>query len=197
VRPGQIGGLLLVGGCGIFLVALGIASTGGPIGLGVIGVNGTLVLVAFILGGLGCAAIAIQAPPPVCGPAIRASLGAVGAGLLSVCLGSAIAGVSTGDPLASLPVVALIGVGLFATLIGVAATGATLVVAPWTPRLPGFVVLGGLVCLVASVALFSNADDSGRSIRNLVATIGLVGILVVGIWIGLTAFRGEKSPAVA
>lgn len=197
MRPGQIGGLLLIGGCVAFLAALGVASTGGAVGLGVIGVSGTVVLVAVLLGGLGSAAIAVQAPPPVCGPWIRASLGAVGAGLLCVALGSAIASFSTGDPLASLPVVALMGVGLVATVIGVAATGATLVVAPWSPRWPGVLILAGFLCLVASVIVFSGGDDSGGSIRGIVATVGFVGILIGGIWIGVTAFRGETSPSVA
>jgi hypothetical protein len=197
VRPGQIGGLLLIGGCVAFLAALGLASTGGAVGLGVIGVSGTLVLVALLLGGFGCAAIAVQAPPPVCGPWIRASMGAVAGGLLCLCLGSAIASFSTGDPLASLPFVALTGLGLVATVIGVAATGATLVVAPWSPRWPGVLILAGFLCLAASVFVLSGADDSGGSIRGLVATVGFVGILIGGIWIGVTAFRGEGSPAVA
>lgn len=198
MRPGQIGGLLLIAACVLYLGAIGLAAAGGDVGIGLVGASSILVLGALVLGGIGCAVVASSGPPPLAGRGVRTCLGMLAVGLLSLTAGSFLAGISTTDPLASGPIVALLLIGLCATLVGVVATAVTLVLEPTPTRLAGSVMFIGIASFVLAVVIArGTGDDSAHTLTAILGTVGSVLVLLGGIWVGIIVFNGIEPEAAA
>ena len=80
---GRIGGMLVVGGCVLCLLAAAIAVGGGNADSGLDAVLQTLVPAALAPIGFGAAAVSVAGPKPLDGRTMRVGLGTLAVGLLS------------------------------------------------------------------------------------------------------------------
>lgn len=188
MRFGRIGGILIVGGCVLFVVAGGIVAGGGAVGIGARGVGGLVPAASMALVGFGAALLCLAGPGPLHGRIARIGLRILAVGLVSLLASSIMAGASEFDPLESLPILALLFVGLLATFLGSLVTALSLVRAPGPSRAVGSLFFAGMLLLVLATILGGNTGP--------LAALGYLGVLLSGIGIGVLAIKGDRSAPV-
>jgi hypothetical protein len=110
----------------LFAVAIGIGLRGGTVFVGG-SESGSLALTASLaLSAVGCATLGIFGSAPFDRRGTRLGLGSLAVGLGCNLVSGIVAANSTVDPLESLPILALSGLGTLAILIGVVVTVASL-----------------------------------------------------------------------
>ena len=182
MRFGRIGGMLVVGGCVLFMVAGAIAAGGGAIGLGLDNGGGLVLTVALALLGSGAAVLSVAGPTPLHGGLIRIGLGTLAVGLVSTLAAS-------GSPLDS-PVAYLFIVGMTAAVLGSLVTVLSLVRTPGPSRAVGLLFPVGILLLLFTVIL-------DRTPGAMPLLIGGTLILLGGIGVGVLAIAGDRSASVA
>ena len=197
MRLGRIGGLLVVGGWGLFILVGAIVIAGGSVGIGARSVGGLVLDAALGLIGSGAAVLSIAGPTPRNGRAMRIGLGLLAVGLLSFFLGAIIAGASEFDPLESIPVIVLVFGGGWAALIGVVVTDIALVRAPGRSRLVGLLLLAGFGLCIAAIVLAGGNARLLDGITAATAALGGIGIALSGIGVGLLAIDGGRAATVS
>ena len=185
---GRIGGLLVVGGCVLFVVTGAIFVGGGTLHIGD-GEIGSLALAASLaLVAVGAAVLSVAGPWPLHGRVVRVGLGALAVGLVSLLVSSIVgAAASPGhEDQESLPMLVLLVVGLFATVLGPLITGLSLVRRPGPSRAVGSLLLAGMLLLVLTT-LYAQPLQA------------IAGALVVlgGTGVGVLAINGSRSAPVA
>lgn len=193
---GRIGGLLVVGGCVLFMIAAAIAIAGGGVGIGLRDVGGLVVAASLALGGSGAAILSVAGPGPLHGRVTRIGLGILAVGLLSSLASSTMAAASAGHE-ASLPIFVLFIVGSLSTVLGSLVTGLSLVRAPGPSRAVGLVFLAGLLLLAFSRIPANMASDALplQEIAAALAVLGGIGVVLGGAGVGVLAISGGRSAA--
>jgi hypothetical protein len=134
---GRIGGMLVVGGCVLFMIAVAIVMGGGGVGIGLRDVGGLVLAASLALVGSGAAVLSVAGPWPLHGRVVRVGLGALAVGLVSL-LVSSIADAAL-----------LYVVGLLASVLGALITALSLVRTPPGPsRGVGLLFLAGMLLFV-------------------------------------------------
>jgi hypothetical protein len=110
----------------LFAIAIGIGLRGGTVFVGGSEVGGLALTASLAVGAVGCAALGISGSAPFDRRGARLGLGSLACGLGCNLVSGILAANSTVDPLESLPILALSGVGTVAVLIGVVVTVASL-----------------------------------------------------------------------
>lgn len=205
MRLGLVGGLMVVGACGLFVVVGIIAATGGSVGLGSPDLGSTnpgdLVLaVALGLAGIGMGLIGLSGPSPLNGRSIRLGLGLLSVGLLSSTVSAAISSTLTYDPLENGPAVVSFLVGGLGLLVGGLLSLIGLLRAPGRPRRTAAFFLAGLLLavvaggLVNSVFAYTSMDTPAlHQVGGFVALIGGVLMLVAFARVGLMAIDAGRQ----
>jgi hypothetical protein len=197
---GRIGGMLVVGGCVLFVVTGAIFVVGGTLHIGD-GEIGSLALAASLaLVAFGAAVLSVTGPRPLNGRAVRVGLGILAVGLLSSLASSAIAAGLTYDPLEDGPFVILFLVGGLATIIGSPVTVLSLVRAGGRPRAVGSLFLAGLLLVILGGLLGAGTNpnpDPLPVIGRALAVLGALVIVLGGTGVGVLAINGSRSAPVA
>lgn len=197
---GRIGGMLVVGGCVLFVVTGAIFVGGGGVGIGLRDVGGLVLAASLALLGSGAAVLSVAGPRPLNGRAVRVGLGILAVGLLSSVASSAIAAGLTYDPLEDGPFVILFLVGGLATIIGSPVTVLSLVRAGGRPRAVGSLFLAGLLLVILGGFLGAGTNpnpDPLPVIGRALAVLGGVVIVLGGTGVGVLAINGSRSAPVA
>ncbi|HEX7400488.1 MAG TPA: hypothetical protein VF302_12005 [Candidatus Limnocylindrales bacterium] len=173
---GRIGGVLVVGGCVLFMIAVAIAMGGGSVGLGGRDAGGVLAAASLALLGSGAAVLSVAGPRPLNGRAVRVGLGILAVGLLS----------SLASSIMEPPMFVLLIVGLLASVLGSLITGLSLVRRPGPSRAVGLLFLAGMLLFVLTT-LYAQPLQA------------IAGALVVlgGTGVGVLAINDGRSATVA
>ncbi|MEO8207829.1 MAG: hypothetical protein ABI598_02245 [Chloroflexota bacterium] len=198
MRPGLIGGALLLSSCLLFLVAAAIAATGGSVGLGSHEVGGLVLIAALACAGIGAGAMALRPPGDLDHRSVRIGFALLAVGLLSALASAIIGATMTSDPLESMPAVILFFVGGAASFAGSITTFLSLLVRPGRPRrLASLFVLGLVMTAIAggvSNGLFPDNDSLALAlVTRTLALIGGVTMLSAVVGIALLGIRTESS----
>ena len=173
MRLSQVGGILVVAGSVSFL-------------LGFVG-PGVFVVAGLLLCGFGALIVAAIDRYPLCGPAVRLGLGGLGLGLLSGAAGGIIEALALGsgtDPLAT-PALFFTFVALMLTIIGLALTGVVLAMRAGPTRIPGGLLVAGLVSIAAAIGTGSG--------RDILVPAGLLIVITGGAWVGGLAVAAPED----
>ena len=176
---GRIGGMLVVGGCVLFMIAVAIAMGGGSVGLGGRDVGGLVLAASLALLGSGAAVLSVAGPRPLNGRAVRVGLGILAVGLLS----------SLASSIMEPPIFAWLIGGLLATVLGALITGLSLVRRPGPSRAVGSLLLAGMLLLVLTTLASPAVDQQLQEIAGALAVLG-------GTGVGVLAINGSRSAPV-
>jgi hypothetical protein len=189
---GRIGGMLVVGGCVLFMIAVAIAMGGGGVGIGLRDVGGLVLAASLALVGSGAAVLSVAGPWPLHGRVVRVGLGALAVGLVSLLVSSIVgAAASPGhEDQESLPMLVLLVVGLLATVLGPLITGLSLVRRPGPSRAVGSLLLAGMLLLVLTTLASPAVDQHLQEIAGALVVLG-------GTGVGVLAINGSRSAPVA
>ena len=197
---GRIGGLLVVGGCVLFVVTGAIFAGGGAVRIGDGAIGGLSLAASLALVGSGAAVLSIAGPRPLHGRAVRVGLGILAVGMLSSLASSAIAAGLAYDPLEDGPCVILFLVGGLATIIGSPVTVLSLVRGGGRPRAVGSLFLAGLLLVILGGFLGAGTNpnpDPLPVIGRALAVLGALVIVLGGTGVGVLAINGSRSAPVA
>lgn len=182
---GRIGGLLVVSGGVLFMIAAAIYMGGG-------GIDDLVVDASLALFGCGAGVLSVGGPRPLHGRVVRAGLGILAVGQLSYLALSLIATASTFDQLGSLPLI-IWRVGLGAAFVGSLITGLSLVLTRGPSRVVGSLFLAGML-LLALMAILGNM----RIALPLHAVLWALALAVLGnTGVGVLAINGSRPATVA
>ena len=146
--------------------------------------------------GIGSAALAL-AGHPLGGAVLRAGIGTLSVGLLSFVVATNLPVPAGSNTLQSVPIVAGLGVGALAAVVGLIVTGLALVRVPGAMRLTGSLFLAGLSLLPLAVVLATTSSDGlGGPFETALGNLGLVMMFLGGIGVGVLAIRGEPATAI-
>lgn len=181
---GRIGGLLIIGGALMLVLAVPIFVVQGGPGLGMSDIGGLATDVSLALFGFGAAVLSVGGPQPLQAPLVRVGLGALAVGQLSALAFSIGAGATEFDALESLPLSILLIVGLGAVVLGWLITGLGLVRRSGPPRVVGALLVSGLLLyalqlLLSSIQIELPADTSVAALALTVLGNAGVGVLAV------------------
>ena len=195
---GRIGGMLVVGGCVLCLLAAAIAVGGGNADSGLDAVYQWIVPWALVPIGLGAAVLGVAGPTPLDGRAIRVGLATLGVGLLSYLFGNVVPVPGGSNNLQSWPHIILLIAGVLASVIGLIVTVVSLIRTPGPSRALGSLLLTGLL-LFPCAGLISavSTDQPFRSIVSAFVVLGFIGVFLGLIGIGVLAINGDRRAAVA
>ena len=186
---GRIGGLLVVGGCVLFVIAVAIAMSGGGVGIGLRDVGGLVLAASLALVGSGAAVLSVAGPWPLHGRVVRVGLGALAVGLVSL-LVSSIVGVAASpghEDEESLSMLVLLVVGLVASVLGALITALSLVRTPPGPsRGVGLLFLAGMLLFVLTTLY-------AQPLQAIAGALAVLG----GTGVGVLAINGSRSAPVA
>ena len=195
---GRIGGMLVVGGCVLCLLAAAIAVGDGNADSGLDAVLQALVPAALAPIGFGAAVVSVAGPKPLDGRTMRVGLGTLAVGLLSYLAATFLPVPAGSNSLQSWPHIILGIVGLLATVLGLPVTALSLVRVPGPSRTAGSLLLAGLLLLTfAGILSNSWTDQPFRLIAGALEVFGFSGILLGLTCIGALAINGDRSAAVA
>ena len=197
---GRIGGVFVVGGWVLFVVAGAIFAGGGAVRIGDGAIGGVALAASLALVGSGAAVLSIAGPRPLHGRAVRVGLGILAVGMLSSLASSAIAAGLAYDPLEDGPFVILFLVGGLATIIGSPVTVLSLVRAGGRPRAVGSLFLAGLLLVILGGFLGAGTNpnpDPLPVIGRALAVLGALVIVLGGTGVGVLAINGSRSAPVA
>jgi len=197
MRLSRLGGLLILGSCGLLVVAVVAALFGGSVSVRGSEPGGWALTAAMMLLGVGSGLLALGGFGAQRARVARVGLGLVAVGLLST-LATSNVSVSS-----MLVVVYLLGGVVFA--LGILVTAIGMVGTPGGPRRTGLIFIGGLALAAAAggaANVLRSPDGSAWFAAQVVAAIlALVaaGALIAGIGgVGLLALgRANATPAVA
>lgn len=186
---GRIGGMLVVGGCVLFMIAVAIAMGGGGVGIGLRDVGGLVLAASLALVGSGAAVLSVAGPRPLNGRAVRVGLGILAVGLVSL-LVSSIAGAAASpghEDQESLPMLVVLVVGLLASVLGALITALSLVRRPPGPsRGVGLLFLAGMLLFVLTTLY-------AQPLQAIAGALAVLG----GTGVGVLAINGSRSAPVA
>jgi hypothetical protein len=187
----RIGGLLVVGGCVLFMIAVAIAMAAGRVGIGLRDVGGLVLAASLALLGSGAAVLSVAGPRPLNGRAVRVGLGILAVGLLS----------SLASLIMEPPIFVWLIVGLLASVLGALITALSLVRTPPGPsRGVGLLFLAGMLLFVLTTLYGLGYDPStapaGAGAQPLQAIAGALAVLG-GTGVGVLAINGSRSAPVA
>jgi hypothetical protein len=185
----RIGGLSVIGGWALLVIAGALAVAGGSVGLGSRSIGGVVMAASLVLIGAGGAVVAVAGPRPLDGRVLRIGLGILGIGILGLAGSSIAAARLAYDPMEDGPSVVLLLAGGLATWTGAPVTVLALLLAPGGPRAVGAAFVAGLLLLVlAGVA----NENVGPILAGLPAIVGGSLVIGSGIGLGVLAIRGER-----
>jgi hypothetical protein len=185
----RAGGILVLIGTAFTFVAVVAAAAGLAVGLGRTDPAGLAVDVAMACVGVGALLLGLAGDPPLDRRATRIGLLGLGVGLLAVGASAILAGTSTTDPLASLPIVVLTVAGFCLVPIGLAITAIALLVDGGRSRLVGAALVVGMIVAVVALAV---RDQTGMAGILPAAAFLLIASGAAGI--GLLAVTGARAP---
>ena len=184
---GRIGGMLVVGGCVLFMIAVAIAMSGGSVGLGGRDAGGLVLAASLALVGSGAAVLSVAGPRPLNGRAVRVGLGTLSVGLVSLLASSIMVVASTVGSEESLPMLVLVFVGLVASVVGALITALSLVRTPPGPsRGVGLLFLAGMLLFVLTTLY-------AQPLQAIAGALAVLG----GTGVGVLAINGSRSAPVA
>jgi hypothetical protein len=193
----RLGGLLILGSCGLLVVAVVAALLGGSVSVGGAEPGGWALTAAMVLLGVGSGLLAVSGFGSQRARVTRVGLGLVAGGLLTTLATSNVSVSSL------LVIVYLLGGVVFA--LGILVTAIGMLRTPGGPRRTGLIFIGGLALAAAAGGIASwlrSPDGSAWFAAQLVAgALALVAAaaLIVGIaGVGVLALeRHEPTTAVA
>jgi hypothetical protein len=178
MRPGAIGGLLVVAACVLGLVAEAIAVAGGSVGVRSSSPGGMVLTLALTLLAGGAAVLGLSGPPPLDGRLLRVGLVMVGLGILMV--------MATSDvPASSLLVVVYLLGGVIA-FFGAVSISLALLRSTGEPRRVALIFLAGLAIAGLGGAIANGATSDVAPLVRL-ADILPTPLAVAGSWLMLAA----------
>jgi hypothetical protein len=181
---GRIGGLLVVSGGVLFVIA-------GAIYVGGSGIDSLFVDASLALFGCGAGVLSVGGSRPLHGRVVRLGLATLAVGQLSYLAFSIIATASTFDPLGSL--LQVLRVGLGAAFLGSLITALSLVRTRGPSRVAGSLFLAGML-LLALMAILGNL----RIALPPHAVLWALAMAVLGnTGIGVLALNGTRPGTVA
>ena len=184
---GRIGGLLVVGGCVLFMIAVAIVMGGGGVGIGLRDVGGLVLAASLALVGSGAAVLSVAGPWPLHGRVVRVGLGALAVGLVSLLVSSIVGAAASPGHEESLPMFVLLIVGLLASVLGALITGLSLVRTPPGPsRGVGLLFLAGMLLFVLTTLY-------AQPLQAIAGALAVLG----GTGVGVLAINGSRSAPVA
>jgi hypothetical protein len=181
---GRIGGLLVLGGGVLFMIAGAIYVGGG-------GIDNLFVDASLALFGCGAGVLSVGGPRPLHGRLVRLGLGTLAVGQLSYLAFSIIATASTFDQLGSL--LQILRVGLGAAFLGSLITGLSLVRTRGTSRLVGSLFLAGMLLL----ALMAILGDMRIALPPHAVLWALALAVLGNTGVGLLAINGSRPATIA
>jgi hypothetical protein len=185
----RIGGLSVIGGWALLVIAGVIAVAGGSVGIGSGSIGGVVMAASMVLIGAGGALVAVAGARPLHGRLLRVGLGILGIGILGLAGSSIAAARLTYDPLEDGPSVVLLLAGGLATMIGAPVTVLALLLAPGRPRAVGAAFVAGLLLLVL-------AGIANQYVGVVFAGVPLIAgcclVIGSGIGLGVLALWGER-----
>lgn len=185
----RLGGLSLIGGWALLVIAGAIVVAGGSVGIGSGSIGGVVMAASLVLIGAGGVVVAVAGPSLLHGRLVRVGLGILGLGILGLAGSSIAAARLTYDPLEDGPTVVLLFAGGLATMVGAPVTVLSLLLTPGRPRVVGAAFVAGLLLLV----LAGVANQYVGSTRACApALVGDSLVIASGIGLGVLALRGER-----
>jgi hypothetical protein len=185
----RLGGLSVIGGWALLIVAGAIAVAGGSVGLGSGSIGSVVMAASLVLIGAGGAAVAVAGPSPLHGRLLRVGLGILGLGILGLAGSSIAAARLTYDAGEDGPSMVLLFAGGLATMVGAPVTVLSLLLTPGRPRVVGSAFVAGLLLLV--LAGMAN-QYVGAFLAGAPAIAGGCLVIASGIGLGVLALRGER-----
>ncbi len=195
MRFGRLGGMLVVGGCALFILTGAIFVFGGSVGMGGVTSGGLVLAAGLGLAGVGSALLGLTGPRPLDNRAVRFGLVTLGLGLVVYLASTVIGAGMEYDPLESWPFIITFLVGGLATLVGTITTVVALLLVRGPSRVVGalFPIGIGLLVLASTVAHATVGGALFETIGTLIAVAGGITVMASAIGLGLLPWYVARS----